>query len=68
TIYFGEVTLAGTIRPVARMEQRMKEAARLGFERAFVPDSSSTDIAGLTVTPLKRLSDLIDLLAPDTIT
>ena len=64
-IYFGEVTLAGTIRPVSRMEQRMKEAARLGFERAFVPDSSSTDISGLTITPLKRLSDLISLLAPD---
>ncbi len=64
-IYFGEVTLSGAIRPVARMEQRLKEAARLGFEQAFVPEGSPTDIEGLTITPLKRLSDLVDLLAPD---
>ncbi|MEL7482143.1 MAG: magnesium chelatase domain-containing protein, partial [Pseudomonadota bacterium] len=64
-VFFGEVALSGAIRPVARMEQRLKEAARLGFERAFVPEGSPTAIDGLTVNPLKRLNDLIDLLAPD---
>lgn len=65
-IYFGEVALSGAIRPVARMEQRLKEAARLGFERAYVPDGSPTAIEGLTITPIKRLSDLVELLAPET--
>ena len=65
-IYFGEVALSGAIRPVARMEQRLKEAARLGFERAHVPDGSPTAIEGLTITPIKRLSDLVELLAPET--
>ena len=64
-IYFGEVALSGAIRPVSRMEQRLKEAARLGFERAFVPDGSPTAIEGLTISPIKRLSDLVELIAPE---
>ncbi|MEM1146676.1 MAG: DNA repair protein RadA [Pseudomonadota bacterium] len=65
TIYFGELALSGSIRPVSRMEQRLKEAARLGFESAFVPEGSPTAIEGLTITPIKRLSDLVDLIAPE---
>ena len=64
-IFFGEVALSGAIRGVARTEQRLKEAARLGFEQAFVPEGSSTAIKGLTITPLKRLSDLVELIAPE---
>lgn len=65
SIYFGEVALSGAVRPVARMEQRLKEAARLGFERAYVPEGSPTAIEGLTISPIKRLSDLVDLIAPE---
>ncbi len=64
TVFFGEVALSGAVRPVARMEARLKEAARLGFERAFVPEGSSTTVDGLTLTPIKRLNELIDWLAP----
>lgn len=64
-VFFGEVALSGALRPVARMEQRLKEATRLGFEHAYVPEGSPTNIDGLTVTPIKRLIDLVDLLAPD---
>lgn len=64
-IFFGEVALSGAVRPVARAEQRLKEAARLGFEQAFVPDGSPTAIEGLTITPLKRLSELVELIAPE---
>ena len=64
-IFFGEVALSGAIRPIARTEQRLKEAARLGFERAYVPEGSVTTIEGLTIQPLKRLNDLVELLAPD---
>ena len=65
SIFFGEVALSGTIRPVARAEQRLKEAARLGFERAYVPEGSVSSVEGLTIVPLKRLNDLVELLAPE---
>lgn len=65
SVFFGEVTLSGAIRPVAHMEQRLKEAARLGFEQAFLPEVSSTVIEGLTTTPVKRLSDFVERLASE---
>ena len=65
SVFFGEVALSGAVRPVSRMEQRLKEAERLGFERAFVPEGAPTAVDGLTVTPIKRLIDLVELLAPD---
>ncbi|MEM7766188.1 MAG: DNA repair protein RadA [Pseudomonadota bacterium] len=64
-VFFGEVALSGAIRPVSRTDQRLKEAERLGFKEAYVPDGSPTAIDGLTVRPLKRLNELVDLLAPD---
>ncbi len=64
-VWFGEVALSGAIRPVARMDQRLKEAGRLGFEAAYLPDGSVTAPAGLTVTPIRRLSELVARLAPD---
>jgi DNA repair protein RadA/Sms len=65
SIFFGEVALSGTIRPVARAEQRLKEAVRLGFEHAYVPEGSVSSVEGLTIVPLKRLNDLVELLAPE---
>jgi len=65
SVFFGEVALSGAIRPVARMDQRLKEAQRLGFRNAFVPEGSSSTIEGLTVKPLSRLSELVDLVGPD---
>lgn len=64
-VFFGEVALSGAVRPVARMDTRLKEAARLGFTSAYVPEGSSATIAGLTITPIKRLNDLVSILAPD---
>ena len=63
SIWLGEVALSGAIRPVARLEARLKEAARLGFREAYVPDGSPTPIHGLTVTPIHRLSDLARLFS-----
>ncbi|QYJ00581.1 DNA repair protein RadA [Thalassovita mediterranea] len=65
SVFFGEVALSGAIRPVARMDQRLKEAQRLGFRNAFVPEGSTGSFEGLTVKPLSRLSDLVDLIGPD---
>ncbi len=38
TIYLGEVGLGGEVRNIAKLEARLREAARLGFKEAFVPD------------------------------
>jgi DNA repair protein RadA/Sms len=39
-VFFGEIGLSGEIRPVNRAEQRLKESAKLGFPRAFIPKLS----------------------------
>ncbi len=65
SVFFGEIALSGTIRPVARIDQRLKEAQRLGFRHAFVPEGSFSAIEGLTVKGLSRLSELVELLGPE---
>lgn len=61
-VFFGEIGLSGEIRPVSQTESRLKEAAKLGFERAFVPaprkDAKQVS-AGLQLTTLKSLADLV---------
>src|SRR3569832_2507887 len=37
SVFFGEISLSGDIRPVPQAELRLKEAAKLGFKRAFIP-------------------------------
>ena len=37
SVFFGEISLSGDIRPVPQAELRLKEAAKLGFKPAFVP-------------------------------
>ena len=39
TIYFGEIGLSGAVRPVIHSGLRLKEGAKLGFRRAFIPES-----------------------------
>lgn len=61
TVCFGEVGLAGEIRPVQRGEDRLKEAAKLGFKRALVPKGNkiSRKIRGLEIITLSRVEDLV---------
>lgn len=60
-VAFGEVGLAGEVRPAPRGQERLKEAAHLGFTRAIVPfaNAPKTAIAGLTVIPVKRLDEAL---------
>jgi len=61
-VFFGEIGLAGEIRAVAMREARLKEAAKLGFDRAIVPKSGGLETAPyLAVTELSRLDELLDL-------
>ena len=61
-IAFGELSLSGEIRPVAHSGLRLKEAAKLGFERALVPAGSSREKAPLKLAEFRSLGQLVDHL------
>jgi len=57
-VVFGEISLSGDIRPVSRMEARLKEAMKLGFSRALSPiGADGSD--GMAVTSFARLADAV---------
>jgi DNA repair protein RadA/Sms len=61
-IAFGEVGLAGEVRPAPRGQERLKEAAKLGFSVAVVPRANAPKkaIEGLTVHAVERIEQAID--------
>ncbi|WP_374429983.1 DNA repair protein RadA [Ideonella dechloratans] len=63
-IAFGEVGLAGEVRPAPRGQERLKEAAKLGFSVAVVPKANAPKkpIEGLTIHPVERIDEAIALL------
>ena len=63
-LIFGEVGLAGEVRPVQRGQDRLREAAKLGFKRALIPYANrpKEDIEGITVMPVRRLEEALDLI------
>ncbi len=62
TLVLGEVGLAGDIRPVSGLDRRLGEAARLGFERAVVPQGSAyRPITGMTVLPAQHVGEAVEL-------
>lgn len=65
TVVFGEIGLAGEIRAVTLCEQRLAEAARLGFARAILPVQNAKRIAersGIELLPVDRLTTAIGYL------
>jgi DNA repair protein RadA/Sms len=60
TVWFGEVSLAGEIRPVAHSAIRLRESAKLGFSRAFGPGDPSGAGGGAKFTALSLLPNLVD--------
>ena len=58
--WFGEVSLAGEVRPVAHSGLRMREAAKLGFDAAFGPEDIGERPQGLRYGKLDRLPKLVD--------
>ena len=73
TVVFGEIGLSGEVRPVNHMDQRLKEAAKLGFSHAIVPPralrrgaaGAGPGAGGMRLSELGRLSDLLELLEED---
>lgn len=63
-IVFGEVGLAGEVRPVQRGQDRLKEAVKLGFTHAIVPKSNmpKSAIPGLDIQGVERLEQALQLL------
>ncbi|MBV9428309.1 MAG: DNA repair protein RadA [Bradyrhizobiaceae bacterium] len=64
-VYFGEISLSGAIRPVAQTSARLKEAAKLGFARAILPQggSEASAEAGLTLEAVTSLASLVGDIA-----
>jgi DNA repair protein RadA/Sms len=56
---FGELGLAGEVRPAPRGQERLKEAAKLGFSVAVVPKANAPKkpIDGLTVHAVERVDE-----------
>ena len=61
-IVFGEVGLAGEVRPVQRGQERLKEAAKLGFTHAIVPKANAPKqpIKGMQVFGVDRLEQALN--------
>ncbi len=61
-IAFGEVGLAGEVRPAPRGQERLKEAAKLGFSVAVVPKANAPKkaIEGLTIHAVERIEQAIE--------
>ncbi len=64
TVYFGEISLSGAVRPVPRTETRLREAKKLGFTGAVLPAGSGDgDAPDVEQTPIGRLGDLVAYFA-----
>jgi DNA repair protein RadA/Sms len=65
---FGEVGLAGEVRPAPRGQERLREAAKLGFAVAVVPKANAPKAAdmrafeGLTIHAVERIEQAIDVV------
>lgn len=59
-VAFGEIALSGEIRSVAHGPLRLKEAGKLGFERALVPAAMTGEKGGLTLSGFKTLAGFVD--------
>ena len=58
-VIMGEVALSGEVRPVAHAGLRLKESAKLGFDRAWVP-AGTEGPGGIALTRFGRLRELVD--------
>jgi DNA repair protein RadA/Sms len=63
TVFFGEISLSGDVRPVPQAELRLKEAAKLGFKSALVPAGTRSE--SLALVPVKDVGELLALAGAD---
>jgi len=66
SVYFGEVSLSGAVRPVAQTAMRLNEAERLGFSRAVLPVGSREGVRStLTLNEVTTLADVVAAIAAE---
>jgi DNA repair protein RadA/Sms len=63
TVVFGEVGLTGEVRGISQMDIRIKEAARMGFNRCILPKTLARDVSVGSKMNLIKISNLRELLA-----
>ncbi len=64
TVLIGEVGLGGQVRPVAQLEQRLKEASKLGFRHAIIPNSPVMSDYGLRLSRVNRVLEALIVALP----
>lgn len=67
-VVFGEIALSGDVRSVSRSEARLKEAVKLGFNKAMIPSlrnqtNHEKNDLGIEINQIKKLSDLVSSLS-----
>jgi DNA repair protein RadA/Sms len=60
SVWYGEISLAGEVRPVAHSGLRLRESAKLGFTEAVFPAEASPDVPGMRQYALSHVSKLVD--------
>jgi DNA repair protein RadA/Sms len=63
-VAFGEIGLAGEVRPAPRGQERLREAAKLGFSKAIIPRANAPKrpVEGLEVVTIDRLDEALATL------
>jgi DNA repair protein RadA/Sms len=59
TATVGEVGLGGEVRPVTQLDQRLREAARLGYSRIIVPGETKAGVKGIEVVRVKSINGAV---------
>jgi len=61
-VVFGEVGLAGEVRPVQRGQERLREAAKLGFTQAIIPKANKPkqSISGMEIITVERVEEAVN--------
>ena len=61
-VVFGEVGLAGEVRPVQRGQERLREAAKLGFTQAIIPKANAPKqkIPGIEIIAVERVEEAVN--------
>jgi DNA repair protein RadA/Sms len=63
-VVIGEIGLAGEVRPVQRGQERLKEAAKLGFNQAIIPKANQpkNPIPGMDILAVERVEEAVAML------
>ena len=62
TLILGEVGLAGELRNISRLDERLKEATKLGFKKMIIPAASQPKADGLKILKIKNVSEIVKYL------